>query len=1327
MTAPRDLPLTPYQESLFFLQKLTPESPFYTNGIAVRLRGRLDVPALGLALGDLVRHHPALRANFDLVMGRPVQRIAEPTAISPPVSDLTLLPPVSRLAAAQAQATNNARRPFELSSDPALRVSLSMIGPDDHVLSLVAHHIVSDGLSLFIVIKDLSAAYAFRTGHAGRPDLPRPSAYLDYCRRYDETRHAARARDERDLSYWRKRLRGADLTVDLRTDRPRPAVRARTGDAISAVLPDEVADRLRLARSAHGVSAFVLLLASFRVLLAYETGQRDIPIAATVSRRTRVELRRLVGYLVNPVLMRTPLEHKLSFTALLDAEQRTTLSALAHAEVPFPQVVGALRPPRIPGADPLFQVLLDYQAVQPEQSLLAGFTRCGLSASIADLDTATAQVELACCAQDNGQSVRLTYRYDSELFNRSTVESMAQRHRLLLSALIDEPGRPVTGHSLLTARERHLVLDSGRGRTVPNEGRRVQDLFHSSVDAAPNRVALAEDGRVLTYQQLDRLANVGAHRLREAGLGPGELCVVWTRRLDIATSTALLAILKAGGAYIAFDPSHPRDRLTGEIRRLSLRFAVEPHPGAVPMTTVPLPTDIDAIRSGDRDERPSPIIGAPGLAYAISTSGSTGRPKVVGLSHGNAVNFLNWARRHFTVEELSAVLATTSPVFDCTLFELFAPLCAGGTAVLAESPLDLPRLANIRRVSLVSTVPSTMEQLLRSGRLPRSLRAVNLAGESLPADMPKQIFAVSQVKRVFNFYGPSETTTYATGHLYLRPQDSTGADRRDSERTIGSIIGRPIDNVRIYVLDGDRLVPPGMAGELCIGGAGVGIGYLGDPDKTAAAFVADPFATVSGATMYRSGDRVRFSAHGDLEFIGRLDRQLKIRGIRVEPADVETALREHPAVRGAAVVPIAEEAGSAEGLLAFVTPTVATDGTEHRAVDLMPHLEARLPRHLTPKSVVWMDELPLTANGKLDRQALPAIKVSRAPDLLPGPTGFVEHALLDIFRTVLGRAGISRFDDFFDIGGNSLLAMVVLAMTADELGANVSLDSFMLAPSIKALAALIEPGWVPRSQNSLLAVAPGGSDLPLFMVHGGSGEVSFLHALTEAVDFGRPVYGLRSRGLNGWGSPLEEVPEMAAAYLAEIRSVAPRGPYFLAGNCMGGLIAYEMAQRIWRDGAEVAFLGLINTLLPEDGTCQPAAATADADVSVRESAVEKRLAALRHEYEALGAGSVIDGDLSAAAAAGRPSFFRRWIQVALTNDNAANSYRPASYPHEIHLFTDDASDAIRDQWRPLLQGAVHLHRFPPQPGQLASRPDLGLRMRGCVQATTPALGRTATA
>jgi len=1303
MTVADDLPLTPYQESMFFLHRLAPENSFYTNGVALRLRGPLDVPALRRALDDVLCHHPALRATFDLAAGRPVQRIGAQVRLR--MLEVSHLAGSERLAAAIEHATQEARRPFDLQVGPAFRPSLAALGTEDHLLSLVAHHIVSDGPSVLLIVRDLAEAYDVHSGHAARRRLVSPHSYEEYCHRSSTPDSATRTRLQRDLAYWRDQLHGADLTTELLTDRPRPVVRSRSGDRIVVDLPSDLVAAARRLCAESRVSMFVLLLASFRALLAQQTGQHDLLIATTVSRRTRPELRHLVGYFVNPVLVRTPLRPGLSFTELLADERRSTLGALSHAAVPFAHVVRALRPPRIDGVDPMLQVLFDFQDLQSEEVMLGAFTRHDLAAGIIDLDTATAPVDLALCAGDRGDSVRLTYRYDSELFDRGTVETVMRRHRLMLQAVLGAPQQPVSAHSLLTTGEREGVLRSSRGRQiVGSDETRIHELFENSVDATPDAVALVDGERVLTYVQLERLVNAGAHRLRRAGVRPGELCVVWTNRLDVDTVIALLAVVKAGGAYLAFDPDHPTQRWAPEVRRLGLRFAVGPQPPVAAMTAVELPPDPDALRTDDDEGRP-PVLGRGSYpAYAISTSGSTGRPKVVGIGHAGAINFLRWARKQFSAEELACVLATTSPLFDCPLFELLTPLCSGGTAVLATSPMQLRSLAEVHPISLVSTVPSTMTALLCGGRLPDSVRTVNLAGESMPGDMPGRIFAASRVERVLNLYGPSETTTYATGQVHLRPGKPWPATGPGVASR--SVIGRPIDNVAAYVLDGDQLVPPGVAGELCIGGAGVGIGYLGDPGRTAASFVPDPFATDPGARMYRTGDRARYLSNGTVEFLGRMDRQLKIRGIRVEPADVEAVLREHPAVRGAVVVPIGDAGTCVDGLNAFVLPA-DPDATD---TDLTAHLVARLPRHLIPRYITWLDELPLTANGKLDRRALSVVERSVRDTPLPGPTGFIEHAVLDIFRFVLGCADIGRSDDFFDRGGDSLLAVTVLASVADELGVDVPVESFMANPTVEGLATLVELDWIPRPRGSLAAVQPIGAGPPLFFVHGGSGELGFLYSLCAAIDFDRPLYGLRSRGLDGWGSPLDTIERMADAYLSEVRQVAPTGPYLLAGNCMGGLVAYEMAQRLTQDGADVAFLGLVNTVVPEGGACHPP----EAGAAGVESLVEHRLAALRHQYEALGGGHLIDRDVESATGA-RPSFFRRWIQVAVGNEQASDSYQPTAYNGDVHFFTDESSERHREQWAPLVLGAIHIHQLSPHPAQLAARHDLGIRLRECIE------------
>jgi len=688
------------------------------------------------------------------------------------------------------------------------------------------------------------------------------------------------------------------------------------------------------------------------------------------------------------------------------------------------------------------------------------------------------------------------------------------------------------------------------------------------------------------------------------------------------------------------------------------------------------------------------------------------------------------------------VLATTTPVFDCTLFELFAPLSWGGTAVLAESALGLTAMAEETPVTLLSTVPSVMAELLRRIVIPSSVETVNLAGENLADSLPRRIFQSSNVKRIYNFFGPSETTTYATGLMITRESAMRSAEVGDRVAGIAgrgspSIIGRPVGNVSVYVMEDGEPVPIGVPGELCIGGKGVGRGYLNQPGLTATRFVPDPFSSFPGSRLFRSGDLARYLPDGNLQFLGRSDRQVKIRGIRVELSEIEAALCRHPGV-DTAVVDLHEprehvvtaavdsvDSGwegpgrpgnpSPQELVGYVVPRSA--GVDPK--QLREFVARQLPRYMVPTCITLIDALPLTANGKIDRRALPTPVGESGRSGLRGPASYLELALLEAWQSVLGHADIGRDDDFFDLGGHSLLLLALLSAIYEQLGVEVSVETFVANPTIDLLARAIREQWRPVPRGTIVRVSPSGDGAPLFFVHGGSGDIAFLHALAGKVPLGRPVYGFRSVGRDGCQQPDATVSAMAARYLQELKQVTPSGPYLLAGNCMGGLVAYEMAQRLLVEGGEVAFLGLVETMIPDIRACHPydVGFNEVGDGGDVERLVDHRLRALRQEYAAIGAHGVIDHDLSNRSMDGLPPFFYRWVEVSVRNDLAAQAYVPQPYAGRLTFFEGHGTQ-LRRQWEPLSRGGLDGHEIGGM-GPVVQRREMALRLKRCLDSAAP--------
>ncbi|MEW5931854.1 MAG: amino acid adenylation domain-containing protein, partial [Gemmatimonadota bacterium] len=806
-----------------------------------------------------------------------------------------------REAAARRIAEAEAGAPFDLAAGPLLRARLVRIAADDHLLAVVMHHAVSDGWSAGVLVRELSALYPAALAGEPSPLPPLPTQYADQAVREREwTRGEA---VEAQLAWWRGRLAGVPA-LDLPADRPRPAVQSFRGAVHRFDVPAEVADAVRALARAGGATPFMALLAAWDLLLSRYSGQEDVAVGTTVSSRDRAEVAGLIGLFVNTLVLRTEVAPEEGFRALLAKVRTTALEAFARQEVPLGRLVEELQPERDLSRNPLFQVMIAPQSAPLEPVSVPGavWTPEPLSAGAAILDLTLFTWERA------GGGISAALEYATDLFDAATVDRMAAHLVEVLRAVAAEPDRPVGEVGFLLPEERAQVLEAWNATARPYAERPLHELFAEQAVRTPDAAALRLAGCTTTYAELDRSANRLAHHLRSLGVGPEArvgLCLERTPEMV----AGMLAILKAGGAYVPLDPAYPAERLEYMLEDAGARLVVsqstlaERLPAAVGRVLV----DSDAERIAAQPETaPESGAEAGNLAYVLYTSGSTGRPKGVQVEHRSASQIVHFLRDAVRPEDRAAVLGSTSVSFDVSVGEIFGTLCWGGTLVLVENALDLPRVAD-EGVRLVVTVPSAAAELLRSGGIPESVRAFNLAGEALPASLVRGLYARPETERVLNLYGPTEDTVYSTWTEVER-----GAER--------VTIGRAVANSRAYVLDpAGNPTPVGVPGELCLAGAGTARGYHGRPELTAEKFVPDPFSTDAGARMYRTGDRARWLADGEVEYLGRIDAQVKVRGFRIEPGEVEAALRAHPAVGDAVVV--ARGAG-AEGarLVAYHVP-----------------------------------------------------------------------------------------------------------------------------------------------------------------------------------------------------------------------------------------------------------------------------------------------------------------------------------------------------------------------------------------------------------------------
>ena len=1036
-------PLSFAQARLWFLDQLSPGSAVYNMPLPLRLDGALDPSVLRSVLGEVVRRHEALRTTFPSAGGGPYQAIAPEALVPLAIVDLGALPAPGSSAAALAAAEG--ARPFDLGAGPLLRATLLKLGRERHILLLTMHHIVSDGWSMEVLLRELAALYAAFA--AGRPSpLPElPVQYADFA--VWQRRWLRGAALERQLGYWRGQLAGAPAGLDLTTDFPRPAVQTFAGATRTAALPAELAADLPGFCRREGVTPFMLLLAGFDILLSRYSGQEDVLVGSPVANRNRSETEGLIGFFVNTLVFRARLGSAPAFRDLLRQVRESALAAYGHQDLPFETLVEELRPERDLSRSPLVQVLFSLQTLGRELPVLDG-----LELSVPAGELATAKFDLSLFVTDSEAprpAFRMTAEYNTDLFAAATVDRLLGHLGVLLAAALSEPDRAWRELPLLTAAEREQLLTgfNDTGATLDPETSLAQ-LFAAQAARTPGRVALVAGSVRLTYGELNERAERLARRLRALGLGPEILAGVLLER-TAELIVALLAVHKAGGAYVPLDPSYPRQRVLqmleiGQVRLLvtSGRLA-ESLGDELPAQTVLLDAGWE-----DEGEAESGTQALPGnLAYVIFTSGSTGVPKGVAIEHRTAVAMVRWSHAMFSAAEYAGMLGSTSVCFDMSVFEIFATLSAGGKLLLAENALALPELASRTdgdEVVLVDTVPSAMAELLRLGNLPASIRTVNLGGEALKGSLVREIYQrLPNVERVVNLYGPSEDTTFSTWSVV--PRDGAHP-----------LIGRPLTGESTYVLDGEmKPVPLGVPGALYMGGEGVSRGYLNRADLTAERYLPNPYGP-AGSRLYAVGDLVRYLPSGELDFLGRLDHQVKVRGFRIELGEIESALTRHPEVREAAVLAAPDKAaGGGDRLIAYV----ATE-SELPAGELRAFLKASLPDYMVPSAIVRLGELPLTPNGKFDRRELAAmsalpLQTESAADEAPVSLTPVEELVAGLFSAALQVERVDPRASFFALGGHSLLATQVVSRARQLFGIDLPLRALFEAPTVAGLAAAI--------------------------------------------------------------------------------------------------------------------------------------------------------------------------------------------------------------------------------------------------------------------------------
>ncbi|MFI8930440.1 amino acid adenylation domain-containing protein [Streptomyces sp. NPDC053474] len=1273
---PERLPLSFAQQRLWFLEAFTGPTPTYNVPMALRLTGTLDLDALRGALADVVARHESLRTVFPESGGEPHQvvRAADATSLEVRLTDVR-----GDEEALHAALAREAGATFDITERPPLRAIVFRLAADEHVLLLVLHHIVTDGWSTAPLVRDLTTAYAARRT-ATAPEWPElPVQYADYTlwqRALLGDENDADSLAARQLAYWTEALDGLPGELALPADRPRPARSTGRGGSVPLRVEAEVREGVtELARQTH-TSVFMVLQAALAGWLTALGCGDDIPVGTPVAGRTDEATHDLVGFFVNTLVLRTDVSGDPTFHTLLERVRDRDLSAYAHQDLPFERLVEALNPVRSMARHPLFQVMLTLQNTELPHTELDGLT-----ARPEPVAATAAKFDLSLTL---GQDLDGELEYSADLFDPATARFLADSFGRFLAGAVTEPEARVSDVELLADDERDRLAAWGAGTaTETPEGATLLSLLRERTAAHPDAVAVADGETTLSYGELWSRASALAARLVASGAGVGSVVGVVVPR-SVGWVVAQVGVALSGAAWLPLDAGLPPERIAGvleEARPVAVVVAEETA-DLVPPEFTHVVVDHEQAAHAE-----APAVSGGDGAYVIYTSGSTGRPKGVVVSQDAAVNHMLWMRAEFGVGAGDRVLARTSPGFDAAVWESWLPLVSGAAVVVASDEVakEPERLVGFMReheVTVAQFVPTLLAAVLEvpQAREVASLRRVFAGGEPLRSSLAASVVDVWGLRPV-NLYGPTETTIQVTF--------GTGAGAEG-----GTVpIGRPVWNTRLYVLDSHlRLVPRGVVGELYVSGEALARGYLKRPALTAERFVADPFAP--GERMYRTGDLVRWDADGQLVFVGRADDQVKLRGFRIEPGEIEAALLRHEHVRRAAVV-VREDRPGDRRLVAYVVPETGdtTDPARLRA-----YAVGLLPDYMVPSAFVHLDALPTTPNGKLDKRALPA------PALPAGGAGRApgtpqELVLCSLFADALGVPEVGPDDDFFALGGHSLLAVRLMGAVRRTFGTEIGLRALFETPTAAGIGARLGEGAADNGLDVLLPLRTTGSAAPLFCVHPVLGLSWNYAALLGHVDADRPVYGLQARGITEPDARPASIEEMAEYYAARVRAVQPTGPYHLLGWSLGGTVAHAMARLLEKDGEQVAFLALLDSYPADDAVKDPAVLDAEAE--------EEVLAALLP-----GAGSAVrdlverGADRRDVLALLRGEQARRLqldeATVAAVLDTAVHSSRlirdhtPGSVDCDVLFVTATRgrpADAVtaREAWQPYVAGAITDH------------------------------------
>ena len=1263
------IPLSYAQQRLWFLDQLMPGSNAYNIPAEMYIKADVNPGALEQALSEVVRRHEALRTTFSISGGQPVQLINPAMTVSLPLVDLRSLDQAERVAEVDRLRQEDALRPFDLANGPLLHATLIRISNEHFLLLMNMHHIVSDAWSMGVMLHDMQALYeAFSQG------LPSPLAeleiqYSDYARWQRDWLQGEVLQQEVD--YWRHELDGIPTLLELDTNQPRQLMRKVSSARFPVSLSEELSNALREFSRQEGATLFMTLMAGFHALLRRYTGQKDILIGTPIAGRDHVELEPLIGFLVNMIPIRTSFNESLTFRDLVKQVRESSFAAYTHQDLPFDKLVEELQPKRAPGRNPIFQAILAFEDAAPEMELAMVNLPVGVPVN------ADVKFDLEVHLTDTPEGIKGAFVYSPELFEPALIERMVNHFERLIETTMSNPDKELRAHSLLDQTEYRQVVEEWNDTAVAYPDTScIHQIFEQEAEERGDAIAVEFDQENVSYKELNRRANVLAHQLRRQGVGPEAFVGVMLER-SVEMIVSLMAVAKAGGVYVPLNLAEPSARLRFILKDSGIAIMITSKQIAdrMPDTSqlIVVCVDTDEFRSATLEtefaNNPVNTVGPENLAYLMYTSGSTGNPKGVCIAHRNILGLVKSA--NYAELNSEEIFLQFSPVsFDASTFEIWACLLNGARLVVfppgTPSLNEMVEFISRTQVTTLFLTTGLFHQFIDAdlGSI-GTVRQLLTGGDVLSSTHLSKALETIEHCQFVNCYGPTESTVMVCCYRVMPDYSATSVP-----------VGRPISNARVYIINGMQPVSVGERGELYVSGAGLGRGYHNRPELTAEQFLPDPYGPWPGGRLYRTGDAARYLNNGLIQFLGRVDDQLKISGYRIEPGEIESALLEHPDVTAALVMALEDTPGD-KRLVAYL---VANQEHIPNFDELRIHLRERVPEYMVPSVFVYIDEMPLTLHGKIDKAALPAPQqsISRVGGReYVAPRSGLQQQLVDIWEELFKFHPIGVTDNFFELGGHSLQMIMLIARVEERLGKRVTMAELFNDPTIDHLSELIGHGKENLLQSLLVPLQTEGTKLKLFGPHASAGHVWCYKELVQHLGEDQPFLGVQARQPESSLVYHTQIEEMASDYIEAIRSVQPHGPYMLAGWSMGGVIAFEMAQQFQAQGEEIAMLTLMDASA-SDGKVEEFgwgellsifAVDLGLNLKNQTATVEEiqtlpPMAQLRQVWKEAKLAGVVPSDMTLVE-------FRRMFDTFKINANTVSSYKAQEFRGRITLFVPE--------------------------------------------------------